>query len=349
MTARQQQLRDDGDLRKYYASIMHMADDDLDMYEYRLYGHYVRVCGQDGSCTESERTTYTHCGMGQGSFRKAKQGLIDKGFIQIEDPGSAHQKGQRGKSATIVIVDRWLENMTRYANQKNESFQNPSKNKESPQMRQGVSSDTLTYPIGCDNESPQMRKNNKEIKKEKDSASDDAQDGNLPVLPPITEVKVDTNPDKQRSKDIAAIIKIHLDSGFTDRKPGDSYQNDTKRLEANRILEMGFTPPDVQNYVAWLKESDPYWGPRPIPLHKIRGEIKAWAGEDENIVSPSHIPWDQQPDQGYTYYPDGYVPPEQRGEYYDQVQETLNWLSDIMDPMKPREEIETPESLLEFA
>ena len=44
---------------KYFTMLLNMADDDLDPFEYRLLGHYIRVCGagKDGSCFETTRTT----------------------------------------------------------------------------------------------------------------------------------------------------------------------------------------------------------------------------------------------------------------------------------------------------
>lgn len=105
-----QSVRNGGDPRKYYATIPHMADDDLDPYQYRLYGHYIRVCGQDdGECWESVKTTAKICKMSAGMVTKTRNSLEEMGFIQVErdetDNGTCH----------ITIVDRWSENMERYS------------------------------------------------------------------------------------------------------------------------------------------------------------------------------------------------------------------------------------------
>ena len=104
-----QQLQDDSDLRKYFATIPHMADDDLDPYQYRLYGHYKRVCGQDGECWESVKTTATKCKMSTGMVTKTRNELQEMGYIKVS-------KGETENSTcTITILDRWAENMTRYS------------------------------------------------------------------------------------------------------------------------------------------------------------------------------------------------------------------------------------------
>ena len=172
-----QHITDHNDGRKYFAQLPHLADDDLDMYEYRLYGHYVRVCGQGGgTCQETERTTYTHCGMGREKFRKARQTLIEKGFISVIKYGTPHKAGQKGSPTVITINDIWLKNIQRYSKPSNKGLpQTPStqnnSNKGSETDSKGLSqcpSSTQNAPMkGSETDSKglsQMRKKNKEIK-----------------------------------------------------------------------------------------------------------------------------------------------------------------------------------------
>lgn len=103
----EQTITDGGDLRRYYAAIPHMADDDLDLYEYRLYGHYKRVCGeQGGRCTESTRTTAAKTGMSHPMVIKARRTLVDKGFITTVE--------EDGQTIKVHINDVWADNMNRY-------------------------------------------------------------------------------------------------------------------------------------------------------------------------------------------------------------------------------------------
>jgi hypothetical protein len=112
----EQRISDEQDLRKYYSQIVHMADDDLDLYEYRLYGHYKRVCGQAGGiCNETERTTYLHCSMGWDKFIKVRASLIEKGYIRIVEEGTPNTPGIKGTPTVIACPDLWPENFVRYA------------------------------------------------------------------------------------------------------------------------------------------------------------------------------------------------------------------------------------------
>lgn len=116
MTDLNQSLKDSGNPQKYYAVIEHMADDDLDLFEYRLYGHYKRVCGQEGACWESVRTTAQKCGMSVGKVSQARRGLVEKGFISetvITKQSTAGKDYVVG--IAVELVDRWLENAQRYS------------------------------------------------------------------------------------------------------------------------------------------------------------------------------------------------------------------------------------------
>lgn len=109
MGAAPQQIIDDSDLRRYRTEIPNMADDELDPYEMRLYVHYKRVCGQTGVCWESVETTAEKCKMSAGMVVKTRRRLDEKRYIKVE-------KGAKTNSTCNVrMVDRWGENMARYA------------------------------------------------------------------------------------------------------------------------------------------------------------------------------------------------------------------------------------------
>lgn len=100
-------IRDDGDLRKYRTELPNMADDDLDPYQYRLYGHYKRVCGANGGeCYESVRTTAEKTKMSNEKVIATRQWLADNGWIHVEP----RAKG----TLNITILDRWEENFERF-------------------------------------------------------------------------------------------------------------------------------------------------------------------------------------------------------------------------------------------
>jgi len=98
--------------RSYFGIVPHMAGAKLDVYEHRLYCHYIEVCGLSpwDKCTQAERTIYRACEMSKQRFHKARKGLIDKKFITFR-PGKANKKGQKGYSALTTIPDIWEENI----------------------------------------------------------------------------------------------------------------------------------------------------------------------------------------------------------------------------------------------
>lgn len=98
-------VRDDGDFRKYFTIIPNMiARSDISPYAKTLYLYLKSVTGEKGACWQGTRTLAKSAGMSVGSVTKAKQELVEHGFIEIE-PGS------RVKTDTIVMVDLWKQNI----------------------------------------------------------------------------------------------------------------------------------------------------------------------------------------------------------------------------------------------
>jgi hypothetical protein len=118
MTDLSQDITDNSDLRRYFALIEHMAEDDLDLYEYRLLGHYKRVCGtHGGQCTESVRTTANRIkGMSIGKVSEARRELERLGWIKVAVHAHPSQKGNTViDGISVTLVDRMAENVARYS------------------------------------------------------------------------------------------------------------------------------------------------------------------------------------------------------------------------------------------
>jgi hypothetical protein len=107
-----EEITNDSSPMKYFGAIPHMAGAKLDLYEHRLYCHYVEVCGlsKENKCTQAERTIYTAIGMSKQRFLKARKGLVKKGFITFR-PGKPNKRGQKGHAAKTTIIDIWAENI----------------------------------------------------------------------------------------------------------------------------------------------------------------------------------------------------------------------------------------------
>jgi hypothetical protein len=103
-----QRIADSRGEHRYFTMLPNMVDrSDLDVYEFRLYAHYKRVCGESasGECWESVRTTAEACRITHPTVIRARNGLTEKGWIAMAT------EGKRGAvTVTITIVDRWDEN-----------------------------------------------------------------------------------------------------------------------------------------------------------------------------------------------------------------------------------------------
>lgn len=145
---------------KYFHIILNMADDDLNPYEYRLLGHYVRV----GECWEGVRKTATTTRMSVGMIVKTRNKLEELGYIRVE-----HRDQD---TCLVTVLDRMSENIARYA----EVFMERTPRSWSEHPVHGVNTSELEG-VHQVNERITIT-HEEEPKKEKDSlASDDAQQG----------------------------------------------------------------------------------------------------------------------------------------------------------------------------
>lgn len=110
-----QRINNDAPAHKYFTTMLNMADDDLDPFQYRLLAHYVRVCGQDGKdvIDESVRETAKATQMSAVKVQKARDQLEAMGYLRVSKPTKA--EARKGETVHIGIIDRWAENISRYA------------------------------------------------------------------------------------------------------------------------------------------------------------------------------------------------------------------------------------------
>lgn len=109
----QQSITNDGDERKYFHMIINMAEDDLDPFEYRLLGHYIRIGRPGTSFFEGLRQTAEACKMSVNKVIAAQNALVQKKYIRIRKPTKEQQK--MGMATEIAVMDRWAENILRYS------------------------------------------------------------------------------------------------------------------------------------------------------------------------------------------------------------------------------------------
>ena len=98
---------------KYFHMMLNMADDDLDPYQYRVLGHYLRKVGHGGTAQEGIKQTAKICRMSINKLRSTRTDLVKLGYLEVKEPTEAEQA--QGIAARIVVVDRWVDNINRYA------------------------------------------------------------------------------------------------------------------------------------------------------------------------------------------------------------------------------------------
>jgi hypothetical protein len=108
-----QHVVNDGHAYKYFTMMLNMADDDLDPFQYRLLAHYVRAAGQGGTYDKSIRETAKATKMSTVKAQKARDELERLGYITIKRP--TPQQARKGDTVEVHILDRWAENINRYA------------------------------------------------------------------------------------------------------------------------------------------------------------------------------------------------------------------------------------------
>jgi len=108
-----QTIIDDGSIGKYAVVIPHMAGDDLNPFQYRLYAHYKKLYAIKGGCEESVRETAKATHMSSKTITAARNGLAALGYISQDIPTKA--QARKGQTVHVTLIDRWAENMARYA------------------------------------------------------------------------------------------------------------------------------------------------------------------------------------------------------------------------------------------
>lgn len=102
-----------GETGKYFHILLNMADDQLDPFEYRLYGHYVRCARPGTSLREGVETSARITQMSAAKVRAARAELAELGYILVEAPTPDEIKA--GIGARVTVLDRMTENVMRYS------------------------------------------------------------------------------------------------------------------------------------------------------------------------------------------------------------------------------------------
>lgn len=112
-----QRVTDNGPFGKYFHIMLNMADDELDPFQYRLLGHYKRMCGeQNRPCWEAIATTARKCKMPVSRARAARLALAVAGYINLVETAP-------GETWEVTLIDRMADNIAKYSSPGTKSTQ----------------------------------------------------------------------------------------------------------------------------------------------------------------------------------------------------------------------------------
>lgn len=97
----------------YFHMLPNIADEELDPYEYRLLGHYLRVAGGNNRlCFESIRTTAEKCKMSHPMVLEARKRLAELGYVKLHE--TVFKNVRR---VVVTILDFWPRNINHFKDQ----------------------------------------------------------------------------------------------------------------------------------------------------------------------------------------------------------------------------------------
>lgn len=244
-----QSVQDDGSFGQYAIIIPLMADDDLNAAQMRLYVHYKRLYAEKGKCEESVRETEKVTGMSKYLVQKTRDELAELSYIAVEKP--TKEQARKGQTVHVTLIDRWAENVSRYAKGVSILIQQP--NEGVSKLIQGVSKSVQVNSDANDEAVSKLIR--KESIQEKKS---------------IASQKSDAVAASEVTSRIAAWL-----NALTAVPIGNHYQNKTNRAHAVEMFNRGITPEQIGSFVKHLL-SQPFWKGKTIKFHYVAENIPAW-------------------------------------------------------------------------
>ncbi len=244
---------------KYFTMMLNMAEDDLNPHEYRLLAHYVRWAGHGGVHKESVRAIAKTTQMGKTTIDKTRDKLEAKGYIKVTKPTEDERK--EGVPTQVLVLDRWAENINRYAKGVPNQVHGVDPNKDTgvPEQVQGG------VPNQVDSEEQGLEEPHEEIKESplppKHDIQKQADEIVAKVSPPI-------------SDEMAAKLLINSYLKVTRSADVKMLDSRDRKREASILYDDGMRPFHIETYIKRLKTEE-FWRDRNV----------TWPYLIKNIVS----------------------------------------------------------------
>lgn len=262
--------QNEGASGKYYHQMLNMADDDLGPFEYRLLGHYIRVCGAEegGVCYQTVRTIAEITKMSIPKVIAARKELAKNGWIRVE--------ARANKTHNVTIVDRMAENVKRY------SVQNIERESVEDVSDQNIDRGDQNIDRGDQypaNKEEPNKKNQKEQPEQDQELAPAAQESPEPTEPPKP-----LTPHQLMFGAVCNAWGYKLDA-----------LTKTKRGQINSVVgelvDTNATPDDIPAFKAWLDEkarADEWRS------YTVSAMAKYWADFEKEYHAPPPAPvrWD---------------------------------------------------------
>jgi hypothetical protein len=259
---------------KYFTMMLNMADDDLDPYQYRLLAHYVRIAGNGGTKGEGLRETAKITRMSVNKLRAARAELVTMGYLRVVEPNEEQRK--QGISATITVLDRWRENVNRYA----KSYTPPvSDSTQGYEVSDTPPVSNLTHKNKNTPQEP-VKERKKRIAPDVQSKALDEFNASIAKGKVAGRIKPAAKPAKAAKEyaDVDPLARAAIIEGWLknlDAPPVGAYARDDNHNEAARIHRAGYTAENVADYVKFAM-SDPFWRGKTLTLRKVGELMPAW-------------------------------------------------------------------------
>jgi len=260
---------DEGRFNKFFHLMLNMADDDLDPFEYRLLGHYIRVCGQaqNGVCFQTVRTISDTTKMSIPKVIAARNALAKSGWIRVE--------ARANKTHNITIVDRMAENVNRYTGQ---DIEHPGEELEGDQNIDHADQDIDRGDQNPAYEEEPIKKNTQEEPESKASAVTSTAE------PPAETPTKPLTPHQRMFEAVCSAWGYNV-AALTKSKRGQI------NAVVGELTGANATPDDMPAFKAWLdkKAAADEWR-----SYTVSAMAKYWPDYDaeRNAPPPAPVVWD---------------------------------------------------------
>lgn len=292
-----QAVTDHGASGKYFHILLNMADDDLNPFQYRLLGHYRRVCGENGTCFEATPTTARITRMSVGKVVATRRELEELGYVTIEKRGAQD-------SLVIRLTDRMAENVARY------SKRSPHEHTDASVHHMNGTVHHMNGAREVDHSLHEPKKNiYKNTEEEEQKIAPNGAAENSVSIPspskskPSNKAKPESKSSQGEKSDAAAriseVIKAWIDGLPGGAPASNPYKNKTIRDQAAALVERGVPLERVTQYTR-EQSGESFWRGRLLPFHHMANNIGAWLLIQPTYATNGATRPDSTPDEAVT-------------------------------------------------